>query len=186
MRVILFRNWWLAAAASLLLTASQSHAAYDAFLKVAGISGESTDAAHTNEIVATSFSFGMSNPASVSSGGGISVGKANVSDLTITKFLDSASVPLMQACAQGSVLTTVTLTLRDQSGAQVEFYKVKLTNAVITSVQTSGAASSDTRPGETVTIAYQKISWTYQRVTNGKADGSPVTGSYDVSTGTVN
>lgn len=188
MKTISFRHALLVAVAGLLLTVSRSQAAYDAFLKISGITGESTDPAHTNEIPVLSFSFGMSNPATIGSGGagGISAGKVSFSDLNIMKTVDAASVPLALACAQGTHFSTVTLTLRDQSGGQVEFYKVKLTEALITSVQTSGSAGGDTRPTESISIAFQKIEWTYQRVSNGQAVGAPVIGSFDQATGTVN
>jgi type VI protein secretion system component Hcp len=68
----------------------------------------------------------------------------------------------------------------------VEFYQVKLTEALITSVQTSGSVGDDNRPAESISISFQKIEWTYQRVSNGQAVGSPVKGSYDRATGTVN
>ena len=66
--------------------------AADAFLKVDGIDGESTDANHTNWIELTSFSTGMSQPVSTSSAtGGRTAERVNIGDIVVTKTVDKAS-----------------------------------------------------------------------------------------------
>ena len=52
--------------------------AFDAFLKIDGIEGESTDKTHPGEIEIQSFSWGVSNTASGGAGGGGGAGKGLV------------------------------------------------------------------------------------------------------------
>ena len=67
--------------------------AFDAFLKIDGIPGESSDDKHKDWIEILSFSHGLSQPASGSrsSGGAASAERCNHSDFSIVKTLDKAS-----------------------------------------------------------------------------------------------
>lgn len=158
------------AAALLLFSSPRIFAAYDAFLYISGIPGEATASGHTNEIAVLSFSEGVSIPVTIGSGGG-TTGTPAFGNLKIVKYLDKASPLLFLACAQGTHISQAVLTLRDQTGGQVEFYKITLTGVFISSVQTGGSSSGDARPTETVTLAFQQIQWTYQQVDTG---GIPV------------
>src|SRR5260370_8567387 len=86
--------------------------AYDAFLKLDGIAGESQKDQHTKEIDVMSFSWGASNSTSVGTGTGASVGKVNVSDFSIMKSTDKSSPVLFQKCCDGSVMATGVVTLQ--------------------------------------------------------------------------
>ena len=55
--------------------------AVDMFLKLDGVTGESKDKVHTNEIDVLVWSWGMTNNASAQIGGGAGSGKASVQDL---------------------------------------------------------------------------------------------------------
>src|SRR6516164_8072958 len=65
--------------------------AYDAFLKLDGVTGESQKANHVGEIDVMSFSWGASNSSSVGTGTGVSVGKVTAADFSVTKATDSSS-----------------------------------------------------------------------------------------------
>lgn len=146
-------------AAVLCLGAGRANAAYDMFLNIGGISGESTANGHTNEIGVLSFSFSVTNTGTV----------ASFSGMKVTKMLDKASPLLVLDCAQSTAISKVVLTLRDQTAAQVEFYTITLRDVVVTSVVTAGS-ESDARPIETITFSFQKIEWKYQPT---DADGNP-------------
>lgn len=158
------------AVALLLLSSPRIFAAYDAFLYIAGIPGEATANGHTNEIAVLSYSEGVSIPVTIGSGGG-TTGTPAFNHLKIVKYLDKASPLLLLACAQGTHISQAVLTLRDQAGGQVEFYKITLTGVFISSVQIGGSGSGDARPTETVTLAFQQIQWTYQQVDD---KGNPI------------
>ena len=80
-----------AVSALALATTLSCHAASDYFLKIDGIDGESTDDRHKGEIDIQSFSWGVSNSGSMSSGSGGGAGKASFQDIHFTRQLDKAS-----------------------------------------------------------------------------------------------
>jgi type VI secretion system secreted protein Hcp len=169
------------AAVLLLLSSSRIFAAYDAFLYINGIQGEATASGHSNEIVVLSFSESVSNTVSINSSGGGTSSPA-FGNLTIVKTLDKASPQLYLDCAQGARISQVILTLRDQTGGQVEFYKITLTGVFVTSVQTGGSSSDGARPTETITLEFQQIQWTYQQVDgNGNPVGAPIQTIFNLS-----
>lgn len=78
--------------------------AFDAFLKIEGIDGESVDKTHKGEIEIQSLGWGASDPGSVSSGGGAGSGKVSVQDFHFTMSMTKASPALMLACATVSTI----------------------------------------------------------------------------------
>src|ERR1700730_17378860 len=91
-----------------------SFMAYDAFLKLDGVTGESQKPNHSGEIDIMSFSWGASNSSSVGTGTGVSVGKASASDFSVMKSTDSASPVLFQHGCDGTVFATGVVTLQRQ------------------------------------------------------------------------
>ena len=72
--------------------------AFDAFLKLDPIKGESQKTNHVGEIDLISFSWGASNSSSVGTGTGASTGKVNIGDFSVMKSTDSSSPDLFQKC----------------------------------------------------------------------------------------
>src|SRR5207244_4213120 len=75
--------------------------AVDMFLKIDGVEGESPDSSHGGEIQVLSWSWGESNSASVSFGGGQGTGKVNMQDMSFSAPMSKATPTLMLACAKG-------------------------------------------------------------------------------------
>jgi type VI secretion system Hcp family effector len=73
--------------------------ATDIFAKIGDIKGESVDSKHKDEIEVLSFSWGVTNSGSTSTGGG--AGKAAFQDLLIVHAIDKATPALLKACATG-------------------------------------------------------------------------------------
>ena len=163
---------------ALLLAAWPLQAASDYLLVLDGVPGESVDAKYPGSIEIESFSFGVSNAGTIVGGGG-GAGKANFSDVSFTKRLDKASPILYLNCANGKHLKSATLVLRKAGDKPLEYYVVKLTDVIISSVQTGGAAGSDV-PMESLTLNFAKIEFIY---TPQRADGSadtPVRSGWDL------
>ena len=104
--------------------------AFDAFLKIEGLEGESTDKTHPNEIEVESFSWGESNTGSASGGSGGSGGKTVLQDFHFTLPTSKASPNLMLACATGRTFRQATLTCRNGG---FEFLKIKLQEILVSS-----------------------------------------------------
>jgi type VI secretion system secreted protein Hcp len=113
--------------------------AFDAFLEIDGIDGESLDKNHTGWIDIDSFSWGVVNTSSGAVGGGGGAGKAVAQDFHFGAPLSKASPNLMLACAVGRHFSSAMLTCRKAGGTnQVEFLKIKLSDCLVSSYQLGG------------------------------------------------
>ncbi|HEY3111240.1 MAG TPA: type VI secretion system tube protein Hcp [Chloroflexota bacterium] len=86
--------------------------AFDCFLKIDGVEGESRDARHAREIDVLSFSWGESNTGAAAHGGGGGAGKVSMQDFHFTMKLNKASPLLAAACATGQHIKSAVLTCR--------------------------------------------------------------------------
>jgi type VI secretion system secreted protein Hcp len=147
--------------------------AFDAFLKVDGIPGESTDDAHPDQIEVLSYSSGVSqrSSASASSGGGASSERADFQDFSIVKTLDKASPKLAVACADGTHIPEVVLELCRAGGNKLKYMEYKMSDCIVSSVRPGGSSQGgETLPLEEVSFNYGKIEWIYTQ--QKRADGS--------------
>jgi len=147
--------------------------ASDIFAKIGDIKGESLDDKHKDEIEVLSFSWGVTNHATMSSGAGGGAGKATFQDLSIVHKIDKASPQLMRACATGTHLKEATITQRKAGKGQQEFLVIKMNDIIITSV-TDGASTGEVG-SETVSLAFAKIEFQYKAV---KMDGASDAGIF--------
>ena len=163
---------------------------FDAFLKIDGIPGESTDDKHKDWIEVLHFEFGMEQPSSAtdSSAGGGTTERVDVDDLTISKHLDKASPKLYELCCTGKHLKDVTFELCRAGGDKMKYLEVKMENVVISKSQTGGqSTANDGFPTETVSFNFAKIKWTYtqQKRADGSGGGN-VAGGWDLMANKVN
>ena len=156
--------------------------AFDIFLKIDGIKGESSDAQHREEIEAASFSWGASQQGSTSAGGGAGAGKANLQDLHLVMNVSQASPQLFLACVEGRHIRTAVLTCRRAGGRdRREFLRYTLTDLLVASYQTSGQAEEGVSVDQ-VSFAYAQVKVEYWPQ---KADGSlgaPIAAGWDLKT----
>lgn len=141
----------------------------DYFLKIDGVDAESTDSKHKGEIELESFSWGESNSGTAGHGGGAGAGKVVASDFHFVKKLDKASPVLMISCATGKHFKSAVLTTRKAGGEQHDYFKVTMSDVLVTSYQLGGAAASDVVPTEQVSMNFAKLEMVYKEQ---KADGS--------------
>ncbi len=141
----------------------------DMFLKLAGVSGESTDKTHGGEVELHSFTWGLSNTADVTSAktGAGAAGRAHFQDFSCTKQIDSSSTTLMQFVADGHHFSTALLTVRKPGGTQIEFYTMEFDEVYITNYTLGGGGSGD--PVEMISFAYATVKSHYKMQ---NADGS--------------
>lgn len=163
--------------------------AFDAFLKIDGIPGESTDDKHKDWIEILSFNHGISQPASttVSSAGGGSAERCDHDDFTITKLVDKAHPKLMEHVSSGKHIKNVTLELCRAGGDKLKYLEVKMEEVIVSNVSPSGASSGEHGfPQESVSFNYGKIKWTYtqQKRPDGSGGGN-VTGGWDLTSNKI-
>jgi type VI secretion system secreted protein Hcp len=160
-------------------------ALFDAFLKLDGIKGESADAKHKGEIDIMSFSWGMNQTGTHSSGGGGGAGKVSVHDISITKKTDFSSPALMLHCASGKHIPEAHLTVRKAGGEPLEFMKIKLTDVLVSSykphVETGVPGATNEMPIDQFSLNFAKIEYAYQmQGPDGKPQGGPAIAGWDV------
>ncbi|MDX2052810.1 MAG: type VI secretion system tube protein TssD [Polyangiaceae bacterium] len=134
----------------------------DVFLKIGDIKGESTDTKHKDEIEIESFSWGLNNAGSLSSGGGAGSGKVSFNDIQLTKRVDLSSAALALNGATGKHLPEATITIlrpSQKTGEKVEYLKIKLTDVLVTSV--SQAIDTSATAAESISLNFSKIDFQY-------------------------
>jgi type VI secretion system secreted protein Hcp len=146
---------------------------FDAFLKIDGIPGESTDDKHKDWIEILSFSSGVTQATSgsASTGGGATAQRADFADFSIVKTLDKASPKIFKACADGTHVKVITIELCRAGGDKLKYMEWKLSNAIISSYRPGGSShGGEALPLEEVSFNYGKIEVAYTQ--QKRADGS--------------
>lgn len=151
------------------LAGSSYAAAVDYFLKIEGIEGESSDDRHKGEIEILSFSWGVTNTGSHSGGGGGGAGKASFSDISFMGSVSKASPKLMLACATGQHIPRAVLTCRKTGGDGQTFYKITLSDVMVSSYASSGGTEDP--PSDALSLNFTKIEFEYITM---DATGQPV------------
>ena len=142
--------------------------AVDMFLKIDGVKGEARDAKHKEEIDVLAWSWGASQSGTTHMGGGGGSGKANFQDISVTKWVDSASHKLLQHVATGKHVKEALLTVRKAGDKPLEYIKVTMKDCLISSVSTGGSGGED-RLTENISINFAEFEFEY---TPQKPDGS--------------
>jgi len=151
----------------------------DIFLKLDGIEGESEDDKHKKEIQLLTFSFGATQPGSAGHGGGAGVGRAQMHDFEVSKYVDKASPKLFEACAAGTHTANALLVCRKAGGTQQEYLKVLLKDVIISSIRTA-SLGGEHLPTENISLTYSfiKIDYAGQDAKGGLT--GTISGGWDV------
>jgi type VI secretion system secreted protein Hcp len=161
------------------------------FLKLDGISGESTTKGHEKEIEVVSYDQQIDSTVPSGGGGGGGAGKATFSGVRFRKLLDTASIPIALACASGLHIASARFAFRR---AALDFYVVALEDVVVTHVgqcATTGVQSplafetlAKSPAGaallEEVTLHFAKIRWEYRPIGPKGAGLPPIIGGWDL------
>lgn len=155
--------------------------AWDAYLDLEGVSGESQRQGHEGQIEILSFNFGAMNPTSIGVGKGAGVGTVSLSTFNVTKNFDASSAEIFAHCCKGEHFPSATLTLYKAAGDKALPYLVyEFEEVFVESVNWS--AGGDV-PIEQAAFAFGKVTITYsEQAADGTKAGDHV-GSWDVRLG---
>jgi type VI secretion system secreted protein Hcp len=153
--------------------------AFEAYLSIKGVPGESTDDKHKDWIEVTAYSMGLGQPSSVthSSAGGAAAGKVSFQDMTCTHLIDMASPKLFEMCSSGKHISDATLELCRAGGTKFKYLEIKLENVLITNLKTDDAKAAMEFPTEIISLNFGKMKMTYFK------QGDKGTGSGQVAAG---
>ena len=80
--------------------------------------------------------------------------------MTVTKYLDSATETLNQACVEAKLFPEVKIIIgRDDGGKVSELIRYNMKGVLITSISIGGGGGD--KPVETVTLGYTRITWDF-------------------------
>ena len=108
--------------------------AFDCFLKVDSMPGESVDDKHKDEIELLSVNWGMMQSGTSGYGGGAGGGRVSMQDFTCTKRFDKASPKLTLACCNGEHIKQALMTIRKAGKEQQEYMKITLTDVLVANI----------------------------------------------------
>lgn len=168
-----------------IMVPAAASATVNAYMKVEGLTGESTYANHTGWIDLLGFSASATAPGTSSSTSANAATASSSSDpspapqscqVTVTKVLDIASPHLWALTATGAHSTGVEIDVigpstTTPSGLAV-VYKIFLKDVQFTSVSTS---STSEVPTETLSLKATNVSWTFYPPTSTGQTPAPVT-----------
>jgi type VI secretion system secreted protein Hcp len=141
--------------------------ASDMFLKISGIKGESTEAGHKDSIDVLAWSWGTSTGTGKVKRG--TVPPQCIQDLSLTKYVDQSTPQLIMLGVMGQTAKEATLSVRKSGDKQQEYLILKMTDVMVTSYQTGGAAGSNAPLMDQLVLNFSSIEGEYRRQ---RADGS--------------
>ncbi len=138
--------------------------AFDIFMDIDGIAGESTKPLHKGSIEVMSWSWGVSQ---TSAG---ALGRELVGQATLIKRIDKATPLLLKRLVDGTALPLVTVQLTRADGQT--FLKYELKDVMISSISHGGDLDGDGLPDETIALVLGGARLTYTQFdTAGKVIG---------------
>ena len=136
--------------------------AWTAFAKVTAstgvIDGDATDVGFEKQIVVLGLGNSLERPFTNT---GIA-GSMKMGPIQVVKKFDIATPKLMQALALNTVLTKVEITIfkKTTTNTSAPAFKITLTNASLTQVDTTYDPGADPSAIEKLEMIYQKLEWT--------------------------
>ncbi len=145
-----------------VMAAYTATAAVDAFMKIDGVPGESTESGYEGWIDLIEFSYSMSSPASRLTGK--RTGRTQLAPITFTKTFDKASPLLMMHCSTGQNITEIRIEVLKSgiSGRKDPYFTIVLKKVTVTSYDLNADLAGDSVI-EKVTISFQDISVVYEK-----------------------
>lgn len=151
--------------------------AFDTFIHIDGIKGESTDRQHTGWLEVYNFALGVHQKVlyAPSSAGGKTAGRADFKAFNFARPLDKASPKLCLACAAGTHIDKILVELCRAGGDRLKYMTYTMRNCLIKRVTTIGGGNF---PVELVYVNYGQIQWAYvqQSRSGGAALGQAAAG----------
>ena len=154
--------------AVLTLGGGPAHGAYDLFLQIDGIEGESASPGHKKWIDVESFSVSVSVP--TGGGGGGAIGRAEFSPFRFRSPTCKASPKILESLLLGTTISEVRLDIAT-AGTQDVFAYWVLENTLFTSYANEGSINGGAMPWDTYTAVANRGRYAYTEFDD---EGEPV------------
>jgi type VI secretion system secreted protein Hcp len=134
--------------------------ALDAFLKIDGIPGESSDEAHKGWIEVLGYSLSITQPTDVATGA--ATGRCQFSALSIQKVVDKASTLLARAICGNQIIKEVKLELCRATAKKDKYLEYTLSNGRVNGIHAGkNPQVNGGLPIEAISFGFSRIAWTY-------------------------
>ena len=161
-----------------LASIAEAQKTLNAFLRIDGVTGESTDAKHRGEIEIESFGWSESQAVSGGPGSGRMADRINMGRFQFSAFTSQASPRLFQICATGQFVKNVILTVRNRTG--LEYMTWRLSDAAVRDYKIVGDTNRDARTRDEFSLDFQKVEFEYRPVLPNGTLGPAVKERWDV------
>ncbi|QMV42738.1 Hcp family type VI secretion system effector [Cohnella cholangitidis] len=145
---------------------------HDAYLRLDGIAGDSKARHYENWIVLSGVQFEVSNNAKAANGGGSGSGRAAVDSFTVTKNLDAASTPLLQAALSGTNIKSGQFVLTTRGEAPSTVLTIDLNAVNVTGYEFNNEQ-------ETIRLTFNAMKFSYSPSDPKGNKSSPVSASWN-------
>ena len=162
----------IVAVLGVIALAVPAEAAFDMFLKIDGIPGESTKPGHEGWIDLLSFSIGLTQAADT----------VEVSPLRIAKGIDQASPKLFLYGIQEEPIPTALLEIAESGGNVIADFTLK--NALVSSFR-SGGSAGEMLPVEEVSFTFGQVAYGYNTYDALGDRTGRLLATWDLETGTT-
>ena len=109
----------------------------------------------------------------------------NVSDISITKYVDLATNDLIKRCASGEHIEKGVLVVRKSGGAApVEYFIMNMEKIMVSSYTTGGSKDGLDRIQETLTLNFARFEITYTLQEDSGAAGAQTMSGWDIPANT--
>lgn len=150
------------------------------FVNYEGIKGESSDSGHKNwmDVEAVNWGVGRQITSSTSTQGDRESSNAVISDLQITRFMDSSTPKLfIESCCGTGKDVVIHLTKTGKGSGTDVYMEYTLKNALISNYSVSASAQDTNRPMENITISFVDVEVKYTPYDeDGNAEGAIAVG----------
>jgi type VI secretion system secreted protein Hcp len=157
------------------------------FVKYEGIVGESSDSGHDGWMDVESISWGVGRQINSNSStqGDRESSNAVISDLQITRNMDSATPKLfLESCCGTGKEVKIHLTKTGQGSGSDVFMEYTLKNALISNYTISAHSQENSRPYETLTISFVDIEVKYTPYDENGDPQAAIAVGFDTATNT--
>jgi len=157
--------------------------AMDVYLQIGDIKGDSTDDKHKGWIEVSTVDWSVTQPraATISTAGGHTSGRADLSEIGFTKLADIASPVLFQTCAAGKTIPKAVFEFyrADGDGKPICYFKLELEHVMISSFHPHNGDHGIIK--EAVHLAYAKLKATYTQQKIAGGAGGSTSGGWDAA-----
>ena len=154
--------------------------AVECILESTDVKGESQIAGFEDMIDVHNWDWSISQAGTAHLGSGSGAGRVSIQDMSITKYVDSATHALMRACCNGKHFPKAKLTVRKAGGEPMPYFEVTMEQVMVTNVST-GSELVNEKQVEHISLNFAKVTVDYTPQAEKGTGGAKKTMKYDIA-----